>query len=429
MNAAKRQCTNEGIENVNSVSNNMKITDLNADCLEEIFDHLCPSDLLSVADTCTRIRKVAGLVFIRKCGNERSIHIDNERIQCGWFNPLPSVHMDTTHQFLRCFGHLILKINFNCYEQSRSSGIFRYINEYCAETLTSLSVSALEEYIFDDISKPFTKLKFLSFNGCMLGGNLTNFNKWFPQMEELESLHNNMVDSKCIETQFMHLKRIVIHIPRSGFLPPNLNEENLEKFISLNTQLKVIVFSVFPCSIDLFRHMSKHLNQLDDLSIFNIMNEYHHPDPIHFKGVKKFQISPMLPEHHSTTINSFVFDQLEELTTHQILFNDLRDFVNKHSTITNLDINDYNDYLTVENIMEVSKALPSLSTLRVINRNRLSIDDAIRLISKLKQLQHFEFIGNDTNEATDLEQRLSNGWRVRSYDKNNRKVYLKRDSV
>lgn len=74
-----------------------------------------------------------------------------------------------------------------------------------------------------------------------------------------------------------------------------------------------------------------------------------------------------------------------------------------------MDISDLSVNSAVEKVIEVFKALALLSTIGVFHGNFFSIDDANFFKTELKQLQEFKFIKNDTDDATDLEQRLSNG--------------------
>lgn len=55
---------------VNSISRTTKITDMNADCLEKIFDHLRFNDMLNLADTSKHFHSALNHVFITKYQNK-----------------------------------------------------------------------------------------------------------------------------------------------------------------------------------------------------------------------------------------------------------------------------------------------------------------------------------------------------------------------
>lgn len=416
MNSAKRQRVNNGIRNVNPMKRNtMNISDLNIDCLEEIFEWLSLNDLLSVADTSIRFRRVSGLVLNRKYGEHVSVH--NANIQIGLLNYFDEADIKgirSSLRFLRCFGHLIseLDIRFDNTVQSHCNALFHYMNKYCAQNLIRFSILGSQQITIDMISKPFPNVKNIIISQCTLGRKLTNFNKWFPQMQHLELSDNIILDTKCIEKHFSHLKHFIYRNTWNTSLQ-RFNEQNLKKFIYSNGQLRN--FRLSHANMELVRYMSQYLHQLYDLHIppqagsINVNAN----ERIQFKGVKRFDIPQLF--YRSFPLNSFEFDQLDELKATGVIFNDLRDFVRKHSTITNLTIKNKDangTKFTVENMMEIAKALPSLSNLYVHHQTGLSFDEIIRFMAELKQLKDFAFTKNDTFEVSHLEKRLGNEWRV-----------------
>lgn len=171
------------------MSSNMNITDLNVDCLELIFERLSSTDLLSVADACTRFRKVARSVFFDRNVAQSAVLKDGQVSFIDWPNHdseningiVPSL------RFLRCFGCFISKITVQNDVQSHFDVLFGHINKYCAHELTNLIVLGTQEIIIDNqISEMFAKVTFISITKCTLRENLTNFYKWFPQLRKLE---------------------------------------------------------------------------------------------------------------------------------------------------------------------------------------------------------------------------------------------------
>lgn len=391
----------------------MNITDLNVDCLEEIFERLNINDLLRVADTCSRFRKVTGLLFTGKNVNG-SVVIASDDIQFGWLdNEYESEIKGILHslRFLRCFGHLIVKMSIEFDDQYHYNEIFRYVNEYCSENLIKLLVDGSKEILIENISKPFANVKLISFSQCTLGRNLTNFNKWFPQMKYLKLEHNNVQDQKCIEMSFPHLKHFsycnMWISSAQGF-----DDQNLKKFIRLNTQLRCLNLLEF--NIKLLRYISKYLHQLNELDIpwQDWMYDYRKITPIQFKSVKKFGIT--LDSDHSIPLNSFAFDQLEGLEANGVTYNYLRDFMSKNSKITTLSVVDDSSNgsnISIKQILQITKALISLSSLTVHQRYGFSIDEIVCLMTELgQQLKHFTFNLKDAFEVNALEKRLGNKW-------------------
>lgn len=428
MNATKKRRIENGIQNANPMRRNMNISDVNFDCLEEIFEWLGPNDLLNVADTCKRFRRVAAIVFDQKY-ETKYVSIDKEETKLGRGNDEITGFVASL-QLLRCFGHLITQIDIHFDDinsETHCFEIFRYLNEYCSQTLRNFCVYGSQEVTIDDIIyKQFPQIAFISFGRCTLGKNLTNFKKWFPHIGALVLFDSIILNPKCIETSFPYLR--FFHCESRNETIQSFDEKTLKKFIKLNSQLKMFGLGQF--SIQILQYMSKYLHKLD---IFRIPSEdsidAHHSDiaPIRFKCVKKFEYGffPL----NSLPLNSFAFNQINELQANGVEFNDLRHFLRKHSTITDLSINNERNELTftVEKMIEATKALPSLSSLNVYHRNGLSIDDAIHFMAEHKHLKKFTFTKDDTFDVQVLENRLGNDWRIVSGQENDSFAYLHRN--
>lgn len=71
----------------------------------------------------------------------------------------------------------------------------------------------------------------------------------------------------------------------------------------------------------------------------------------------------------------------------------------------------FNDNLSVENALQVAKALPSLSELYLELKNDFSIDEVIiHFVNTIKQLKKIHFILEDQSEFDNLCVRLSGEW-------------------
>lgn len=437
MNPAKRHRLNNGIRELNLVSRNMKLNDLNIDCIEEIFERLSLNDLLGVADTTIRCRHVAQLVFDRKyekffvsIGKEK-IRVEHEN---GHIFELQTKGLITSFRFLRCFGPVIsdIYICFENFNQSDCDELLRYLNEYCAETVISLYFRHSDDIIINNIYKQFANVKYITLDGSTLGGNLTNFNKWFPQLQHLYISENIILNPQCIESHFPHLIAFQYISSGNEQLNKDFQMENLAVFVRLNAQLKRITF--MDSDWKLIRVMSEHLPQLETLDFAPTETEYEQKmkkitstAPIRFRNVKHFDISLDLDSPHSFPINSLQFDQLESFTVEHVEFNDLWNFVNKHSSIMELTINDvYTDELdlNVENFLQIVNVLPLLCKFSVHSQlNGFTVNEAVRFVVEIKHLEQFNFEVNDIFEVRDLERRLGSEWQVKQ---SNGCVFLQR---
>ena len=141
----------------------MKLTDLNIDCLENILEYLKFWDFLNAADSDARLRKAANFIFIRKTFRT-TVHFGNIKLARGrsrnvYWNAIKD--LKTSLQYLRCFGHFVLKINFESSDEGQldlDQHVIKYISEYCSDSLTSIRVeNGLEKW--EHLQKPFSKVE------------------------------------------------------------------------------------------------------------------------------------------------------------------------------------------------------------------------------------------------------------------------------
>lgn len=94
-------------------------------------------------------------------------------------------------------------------------------------------------------------------------------------------------------------------------------------------------------------------------------------------------------------------------------FNNLLTFVKKYSTIKKLKL--YYSYyrsirLSKKNALQVAKALPLLSELYLFLGEKFSVDEIIRFVNDLEQLNNIYFITNE--EVYDLRSKLGSKWKL-----------------
>lgn len=106
--------------------------------------------------------------------------------------------------FLRHFRHLIKKMSLNFDDK-----LFCHLNEYCVDFLIELTIEIAINSENQKIlmKKPFSRIEVLEFNNCYLNNELTNFQKWFPQIRSIKFLNEtDMADSRCMHVKFPHVK-------------------------------------------------------------------------------------------------------------------------------------------------------------------------------------------------------------------------------
>lgn len=416
MSASKRQRVINDIEHVDPMSsNNMNVIDMNIDCIEEIFEYLSIIDLLRVADTNKRFQKAASLVFSRKYAFEY-VSIKSDRIKLGWRNIDEIRDFIDSFRLLRCFGQLISNIHIQLDDAVNSvhgqfAELFRYVNEYCAQNLKELRiVDVSRTVIIDNISKAFAKLESISFDGPRLGENLTNLNELLPQMRQLILKNNIILNPKCIEAHFPHLEKFE-YLKEHDQLVNQFENENFEKFIRSNGQLKHLLLSDF--DVELIRTMAENLHQLESLKLISpySTDDLQHFEQCHFKSVNIFVVVHV---SQSFPINSLKFDNLVNFTAGGFKFADLRDFISKHLTITSLGIQNRKrePNLNAATVLEGVKLLPSLSHLFLMIPDHFTVNDVVSFTAELKLMKRFYFPRNGSFDMQNLEQRLRNEWHV-----------------
>lgn len=196
----------------------MELTEISNDCLEKVFRYLSLGDLLNVADSNKQLRAAAELTYFYKygkkkiCVNYGVILINNKRE--------PDIEMKDdieindwkrSYQILRCFGHLISKLEFNMIlimfclsiksEKFRDSfqHVINYVNEYCADSLTELDAYGLVDGILDHLQKPFQLVENLHIGGNFKKNLLTNL---FPKVRSLVFCYTWCPDLMSIDSHF-----------------------------------------------------------------------------------------------------------------------------------------------------------------------------------------------------------------------------------
>lgn len=153
-----------------------KLTDVNIDCLQHIFNYLNLRDLLTIADANKSLRLAADEIFSRNYRKKtiflrimfaRSIdllEISDQKIEIN--------DLKRSLQLIRCFGHLISKLEYDYSIDTfpkRRSEVDAYINEYCAQSLIQIEFFTITEQVFEHLKTSFENVKSVGFNYCTLG--------------------------------------------------------------------------------------------------------------------------------------------------------------------------------------------------------------------------------------------------------------------
>lgn len=176
-------------------SERLKLTDLNIDCLEHVFQYLNLSELIAVADANQRLNIAANLIFMRKYSAKtvefQGIHLSRNRrikFEMDNFGNIYIGDLRTCLTYLRCFGHLIAHVTFRFASGRDNSAhelrVLDYINEYCSESLTEIGIKSGPIGWEEQFKKPFFKIGDVNLDRCQLGAK-DAINRIFPRMQRL----------------------------------------------------------------------------------------------------------------------------------------------------------------------------------------------------------------------------------------------------
>lgn len=262
----------------------MKITDLDADCLEHIFKYLSIRDLLNVANSRNSFKEGVEHAFTSKYG-KREVLFFIEKSKGKIFEKGKGIIVKkfaTGLIFLRCFGALISTLKVSGLRRKQHREFDRYLNDYCIETLKDLTFFDAPERAIAGLKQPFENVERLCVHCGVLGEKLSDFSKWFPGLQSLKLFRlHSLANSECIEVHLPNLKCLDIDDSHSVF-----HLDNVSNCFRLNPQLKTLHISKFGNIASVLR-LASELLQLEELivyrPIFVGMKEV-----VHFNNVKRF---------------------------------------------------------------------------------------------------------------------------------------------
>lgn len=362
----------------------LNLTDINLDCLESIFKHLPPEDLLNIIDVSSRFRTAVVVVYHRHYAKKTAIvKLDiKQKYRIGPLD-IASDHikindMKTSFQLLRNFGCIIKELEINCSENIiNSDPIFCYINKFCHQRLNEVTFGRIPETsaIFHE---PFSSLDTVTFTNTHLHGEITNFNKWFPNMQTLAFIDDvKLSDPNCIEEHFKSLKALLL----SNSIP----KETVIRVFQSNPQLRYLHFY---CDYDgeLLQMASKYLKEIELLGVLWEKNEKYNLDKlsmingneIYFDKLKTLYICAEKRDNIEMELPKIpiTFGPITKLHFYSMCYlgSEFEDFLKRHMTVTNILV-EGGDY-TVETIVETLAFLQEVT----FGNAKLDSSEAVRLM-------------------------------------------------
>lgn len=222
----------------------MKITDLDDDCLEKIFERLDLCSLCNVVASNALLRPAARTVYKRKCGIKK-VHIYSSApgLKVSAFDNHISVSgLKMCLQFLRCFGSSIINlyISYARWNNKQCGYIHQYINKYCAESLVKLVFHHKPNISIDCFKKPFVNVRTVTVCSGDLADQFPLFAQWFPNIHTLK-LMSVCIGNRYIDTSFHHLHDLRIDLIRNR----HITDECVNRLFHKCRQLKSLTIGLW----------------------------------------------------------------------------------------------------------------------------------------------------------------------------------------
>lgn len=211
--------------------------------LDRIFDFLDVKSLLSVADTCKRLQRVAVARFGAHFDNKyiwlydsnyfgrrspQGIFVNGDRIEV--------VGLNVCLRFLRCFGSNLLHLKVPCSDVL----MVRYINQYCADTVNSMSFMHDGAFPIENFPKPFKNVEKINVSFVNLRNYLPKFVALFPKLRQLE-MTNIKMNGNAVAVSFPHLTYLNLKVSSiDSNVKDDLSTNNISKLLDANRQLQTL---------------------------------------------------------------------------------------------------------------------------------------------------------------------------------------------
>lgn len=234
--------------------NGTQFIDLCDDVILEIFSNLHVVDFLKLLEACSEFSFLINSSFRRKYGECEFGMMSTNFIETDIIHEYPDdkrieiYALRRLKEIISQFGHLITRIGAtNQYiRDSQSKDINRFIQEYCANTLTHLKLDFIKENTFQTFTVSLSNLEELSFLvnvECVKKGVLA-LNELAPNLKRLSVRLYTHTDYSFIECEFPHLEHLFFGV--SGPSIVFQQREQIDGILKKNPQIKSIEIHAFP---------------------------------------------------------------------------------------------------------------------------------------------------------------------------------------
>lgn len=224
-----------------SSEHDTKIIDLNDDCLVKVFGYMDVQNLYHVAVANEWLRPAANEVYKRRFGDAMVVLQGCEIIRP---NTRANIRNDSANKsfvpkfndktnlitvrgmkecllYLRCLGesirHLLIDFRGSDANKKQYGRVYRYINDYCANTLMSFSFFSMQkDTTIQQFQKSFVNVKEVRIYGNCLVQLQPSFVEWFPSLCNLKLI--DIMEYGAVTKPFHQLENLtIVHQYWDGF--------------------------------------------------------------------------------------------------------------------------------------------------------------------------------------------------------------------
>lgn len=328
------------LQNDRGIISVTKITDLNQDCLEEIFFYTYGNDLLNLCEASGHLIRAAYNIFRESYGKKEICFRSKDEEHYHDEEKTYILSYEYIHSFIQYFGDSIMKMCVSGKNNGSHSNIIRNILKYnfrSLKTLTLLHFDIKEEIPQGSGSLP--NLQTLNLYMVSLNGNL-QLDKHFAALEELNAYH--FTDKNLLNGRFPLLERVTI----DGFDVEDDDDDDEQsslktaQFLQLNPKIRRLHFVSIQDS-DLLYAVYDYSPQIEEIHFYiSDLSKLKHQKMITFTSVKKFKLEFCLTDDRDELFIEFKGLEHLEIETG---YNDcwppaIDNFIKKHTDLISLKL-------------------------------------------------------------------------------------------
>lgn len=388
----------------------LQISDVVDNCMLDIFDRLSLVDLLNVADTNQRFKRLAEIVLIRKrylplhfltfesirpypC---RIIEMRLFAAPNGVQRRLKFKDLKSCLQLLRCFGNHIRSLHFDCKDvaDKHRMRIEQYLSKFCSKTLGSLELSHVTSpQLFYGINESFAT-GYVVLSDCQLtdefgGGSLP---KLFPNLRTLVLKWSQ--GPNLVAANFPHLESLTMHYLSQSFVIDMLRLNPQLRSLEVYWKgLDEVLGGLCYCDPAFDEYINDYLPNLERLSLDYLPDYFadniHHHKIFHFDNIIRLEV-----EVFNEKSPSIWFRKLRDLSVSYLYLNQktlgslakMKDL----KTLRVMDLIDTGNFL--EQLLQLDNVLNNVQDLHIDLKN-VSAECVIRFLEQSKSIEGIGYFG------------------------------------